>query len=131
MILIVGDTVRFTDWADEFGDELTITDILPVGAGVFSYTLYDHTNPNAEIRSYGSELTFVRAAQMFTIPKNSDQLSFFDGPVVASNADRVGVLRSAITEVLKMHVDDRCSECGKGKPCPTRVLLTRGMESAT
>lgn len=133
MIFVIGDTVRFTDTHEEFGDELTIIDIKPVGpvgTNTYSYSLHDPTNPHSEIRSYGSELTLVRAARMFPIPKNSDQLSFFDAPFVASDSERVGILRTAITEVLKMHVDDRCSECGKGKPCPTRVLLTRGMESA-
>lgn len=113
MTFIVDDVVRLTegDVDGRFDGDLTVVDHYSDGGHVY-YTLRDISTDMVIASIEGKQLTFVRHARELRVVTNEGKVS----------------LRDAVDQVLKMHVDDRCSECGKGSPCPTRTMLLRGTE---
>ncbi len=125
----IGDVVRFVDYDDSFSDTLTVIGRKWVGTdrAEISYTLLDAASPNAEILCYGSELVFVRGPLNYSRCPAHDY-SFHCAACEVEQIDFPSGLEDAVNEILKMHVNDRCGECGKGSPCPTRTILLRATE---
>jgi hypothetical protein len=94
-IFQIGDWVRFKD-EDDFGlsTHLKVVDLKPVGNGnEFSYTLFDPASPDAEIKSYGSELELVEILERGkTEPKTKTTYRMANGDLIYGEYSYVGDL---------------------------------------